>query len=141
MKKVGIWLDKEQAHIVTLEKENEIIKTIKSEIEDFHPSGGYGLGYRGSPQDALPEDKYMEREKHQLKSYFKAIISEIQDADAIVVFGPAQTGVKFKNESEKHFKDINAKIKGVHIADSMSINQIKAWVKEFYGIAVRKKPA
>ena len=140
MKKVGIWLDKEQAHIVTLEKENEIIKTIKSEIEDFHPSGGFGLGYRGSPQDALPEDKYMEREKHQFKSYFKEIVSEIQDADAIVVFGPAQTGNKFKNELEEHFKGINAKITGVQKADSMTENQIKAWVKEFFGIAVRKKP-
>lgn len=140
MKKVGIWLDKEQAHIVTLEKENEIMKTIKSEIEDFHPSGGFGLGYRGSPQDALPEDKYMEREIHQTKSYFKEIVSEVQDADAIVVFGPAQTGYKFKNELEEHFKDINAKVTGVQKADSMTKNQIIAWVKEFFGIDVRKKP-
>jgi stalled ribosome rescue protein Dom34 len=140
MKKIGIWLDKEQAHIVTLEKENETMGTIKSEIEDFHPSGGFGLGYRGSPQDALPEDKYLEREIHQMKAYFKKIVSEIQDADAIVLFGPAQTGYKFKNELEEHFKDINAKVIGIHKTDSMTKNQIKAWVKDYFGIAMRKKP-
>lgn len=132
MKQVGIWLDKEQAHIVTLEDENEIFKTIKSEVEDFHPSGGYGLGFRGSPQDALPEDKYMKREKHQLKSYFNALIPEIKDADAIAIFGPAQTAEKFKKELHEHFKDVHDKIKGIQKVDSMTKNQVKELVREFF---------
>jgi hypothetical protein len=132
MKKLGVWLDKEKAHIVTLENENEIFNTINSEVENFHPSGGFGLGYKGSPQDVLAEDKYMEREKQQLKSYFKDIVSKIKDADAIAIFGPAQTGEKFRKELQVHYKDISAKVKGVQKADSMTENQVKALVKDFF---------
>ena len=134
MKNLGVWLDKEKAHIVTLENENELFNTVTSQVDNYHPSGGFGLGFKGSPQDALAEDKYMKREKQQLKSYFKALANEIEDADAIAIFGPAQTGEKFKNELQTHYKAINAKVKGVLKADSMTENQVKAWVKDYFNI-------
>ena len=134
MKRLGVWLDKEKAHIVTLEKEDEKFTTIKSEVENFHPSGGFGLGYKGSPQDAMAEKKYMEREKHQLKSYFKDLVTEIKDADAIVIFGPAETGEKFRKELDEHYRDVSAKVKGLQKANSMTDNQIIAWVKDFYNL-------
>ncbi len=132
MKKIGVWLDKEKAHIVTLENNTEKFNTIKSEVENYHPSGGFGLGYRGSPQDVVQENKYMNREKQQLKLYFENIVSEIKDADTIVLFGPAQTGEKFRKELEEQYKNVSAKVKGLQKADSMTENQIIAWVKDFY---------
>jgi len=132
MKNLGIWIDKEKAHLVTLENETEKFTTIKSEVENYHPSGGFGLGFRGSPQDAMAEKKYMEREKQQLKSYFKNIVSEIKDADAIAIFGPAQTGEKFRNELNENYIDVSVKVKGIKKADSMTDNQIIAWVKDFF---------
>jgi hypothetical protein len=132
MKNLGIWIDKERAHLVTLENETEKFTTIKSEVENYHPSGGFGLGFRGSPQDAMAEKKYMEREKQQLKSYFKNIVSEIKDADAIAIFGPAQTGEKFRNELNENYIDVSVKVKGIKKADSMTDNQIIAWVKDFF---------
>ena len=132
MKNLGIWIDKERAHLVTLENETEKFTTIKSEVENYHPSGGFGLGFRGSPQDAMAEKKYMEREKQQLKSYFKNIVSEIKDADAIAIFGPAQTGEKFRNELNENYIDVSVKVKEIHKADSMTDNQIIAWVKDFF---------
>lgn len=132
MKNIGVWLDKRKAFIITLENEKEIMTTIKSDVEEFHPSGGFGLGYRGSPQDALPENKYIEREKHQLIQYFKNIVSEIKDADALVVFGPAETFEKFSKELYENYKDLSAKIKGVVRVDSMTDNQMKAWARNFF---------
>jgi stalled ribosome rescue protein Dom34 len=132
MKNLGIWIDKERAHLVTLENETEKFTTIKSEVENYHPSGGFGLGFRGSPQDAMTKKKYMEREKQQLKSYFKNIVSEIKDADAIAIFGPAQTGEKFRNELNENYIDVSVKVKGIKKADSMTDNQIIAWVKDFF---------
>lgn len=132
MKNLGVWIDKEKALIVTLENKTEKFITIKSEVENYHPSGGFGLGYKGSPQDAMAENKYMEREKNQLKSYFKNLVNEIKDADAIVIFGPAQTGEKFRKELDEQYKDVSAKVKGLQKADSMTDNQIIAWVKDFY---------
>jgi hypothetical protein len=132
MKNLGVWLDKEKAHIVTLENEKELFTTIKSEVENFHPSGGFGLGYRGSPQDVLSENKYMEREKNQVKSYFSKIISKIKDADAIAIFGPAEIPEKLRKELQANFKDVSAKVKGVQKVDSMTDNQIKSLVRDFF---------
>ncbi|WP_445957100.1 hypothetical protein [Yeosuana sp.] len=134
MKNTGIWLDREKAHIVTLENETEIFTTIKSEVENFHPSGGFGLGYRGSPQDALPEDKYIEREKHQLKSYFEDIVSGVKDADSLVIFGPAETKEKFRKELNAHYKDLATKVSAIITTDSMTNNQVIAWVKDYFGM-------
>lgn len=134
MKHIGIWLDKEKARIVTIENETELFTTINSQVENFHPSGGFGLGFRGSPQEALPDNKYMKREKQQLKLYFKDLATKIKDADAIVIFGPAQTGRKFRKELQEHFKDINAKVKGVIKANSLTDNQVKSWVKDFFNL-------
>ena len=135
MKNLGVWIDKEKALIVTLENKTEKFITIKSEVENYHPSGGFGLGYKGSPQDAMAENKYMEREKNQLKSYFKNLVNEIKDADAIVIFGPAQTGEKFRKELDEQYKDVSAKVKGLQKADSMTDNQIIAWVKDFFNLS------
>lgn len=132
MKNIGVWIDKEKAHVVTIEKGNEMFNTIISEVENFHPAGGFGLGFRGSPQDALPEGKYLEREKHQLKSYFNNIVSEIKDADTIAIFGPAQTGKKFKKELNEHFKDVNSKVKEVKKVDSMTKNQVIELVRNYF---------
>ena len=134
MKNLGIWIDKEKAHVVTIENKTEKFNTINSEVENYHPSGGFGLGYRGSPQDAMAEKKYMEREKQQLKSYFKNIVSEIKDADAIVIFGPAQTCEKFRKELNENYIDVSVKVKGIQKADSMTDNQIIAWVKDFFNL-------
>tara|TARA_R110000868_G_scaffold286580_1_gene547024 strand:- start:936 stop:1346 length:411 start_codon:yes stop_codon:yes gene_type:complete len=134
MKNTGIWLDREKTHIVTLENEKEIFTTIKSEVENFHPSGGFGLGYRGSPQDALPEDKYIEREKHQLKSYFEDIVSGVKDADSLVIFGPAETKEKFRKELSAHYKDLATKVSAIITTDSMTNNQVIAWVKDYFGM-------
>ncbi len=40
MKNIGIWMDKEKAHIVSLDGEQEEFKTIPSELDFFKPSGG-----------------------------------------------------------------------------------------------------
>ena len=132
MKKVGVWLDKRMAFIVTLENEKEVLSTIKSEVEEFHPTGGFGLGYKGTPQDVLAENKYLEREKHQLRAYFRKIVARIKNADTLVIFGPAETSEKFNKELHQHYQSLSVKIKGVKKADSMTNNQVKAWVRDFF---------
>ena len=132
MKNLGIWLDKKKARIISLENENERMDTVVSEVEDFHIQGGSGTKFKGGPQDVVQDSKYLEREKHQLKAYFKEIASKMKDAKAIVIFGPAQTKEKFRKELQENYKDLNAKVKAVKSADSMTDNQVKALVREFF---------
>ncbi len=132
MKKIGVWLDKNKALIVTLENEKDTLHTISSNIEHFHPHGGSGTRQKGGPQDVVQDSKYLEREKHQLKGYFKEIATEIKDAEALVVFGPAGTNEKFSKELHENYRNLSTKIKGIRKADSMTDNQVKAWVKDFF---------
>ena len=132
MKNLGIWLDKEKAHIVTIENENEIFETIYSEIENYHVSGGSGTRFKGGPQDVVQDSKYLEREKQQLKAYFKSIVPYIKQSSKIIIFGPAETFQKFKKELQENYTDINARVVNIDRADSMTNNQIKALVRNYF---------
>jgi hypothetical protein len=132
MKRKGVWLDKERAIVVTLYNGDISVNTLLSNMEHFHIHGGSGTRLKGGPQDVVHDSKYLEREKHQLKKYFNNIISEINDADSIVLFGPAETCIKFKKELVLNHKDLSTKIRDVVKTDSMTEGQVKAWVKTFF---------
>ena len=132
MKKTGIWLDKKKALIVKLENGKENFIAIKSNLEDYHVSGGSGAKAKGGPQDVVQDSKYLEREKHQLKNYFKELASNLYDADEIALFGPAETSEKFNKDLKKKYKNIGVKVKEVKKADSMTSNQVVALVKKYY---------
>jgi stalled ribosome rescue protein Dom34 len=132
MKHTGIWLDKDKALIVTIENENETFQTVSSNIEHYNIRGGSGTRLKGGPQDVVQDSKYLEREKQQLKQYFKAIVSHITDTNALVIFGPAETNEKFSKELHENYNSLSTKIKDVKKADSMSDNQVKALVRDFF---------
>jgi len=132
MKKTGIWLDKDKALIITLENGEERLNTVMSNVEHYRPHGGSGTRFKGGPQDVVQDSKYLDREKQQLKQYYKSLASEIKDTDALVIFGPADTNMKFSEELHKNHKPLSTKIKGVKKADSMTENQVKAWVRDFF---------
>lgn len=132
MKKTGIWIDKEKAHIVTIENEREKLTTITSEVENYHVGGGSKSKSPWGPQQVVHDSKYTDREKHQLKNYFNDIIKIIKNADEIVIFGPAKTNVKLEKEIIKNHKSLAEKIKKVEKSDSMTNNQFIALVKDFY---------
>lgn len=132
MKKTGIWLDKKKAFIVKLDNGNEKFIAIKSNVENYHVSGGSGSKAKGGPQDVVQDSKYLEREKQQLKNYFKELASNLYDADEIALFGPAGTNKKFNKELKKKYKNIGVKVKEVKKADSMTSNQVVALVKKYF---------
>ena len=132
MKKTGIWLDKDKAHIVTIENENEKFETIQSNIHHYNIHGGSGTPSKGGPQDVVQDSRYLEREKHQFKNYFQSIAEKVKGTSAIVIFGPAQTNEQFAKRLHKKYNALAIKIKAVKKADSMTDNQIKAWVRDFF---------
>ena len=134
MKRTGIWIDKDKALIVSLEKGKEDFKTIMSNVEHFRPRGGSGTRAKGGPQDVVQDSKYMEREKQQIKKYFNDVVAEVKDAEDLVIFGPAGTNEKLRKEINKNHNSLGSKIKAVEKADSMTDNQVKAWVRDFYKI-------
>ena len=132
MKKVGIWLDKVKAYVITLHNHSEKLTMIYSEIKPYHIVGGSGTRLKGGPQDVVQDSKYLEREKHDFNNYFKKIIENLKDADAIVIFGPAEAGEKLNKKLQQEYKPIANKITAVKKADSMTLNQTKALIKGYF---------
>jgi hypothetical protein len=133
MKNIGIWLDMEKAHVVRLEDEKIEFQTIQSELDFYKPAGGSRTkSAKWGPQDVVQDSKYLEKEKHQLKRYFARLANTIGDADAIALFGPSDTNEKFSKELLNNYKSLADKIKNVTKTDSMTDNQIKALVKDYY---------
>lgn len=131
---IGIWMDKRNAKMVLLDKSNVEFRVFASDIEEFNPTGGSGTAIKGGPQDVVQDGKYANREKHQEKKFFGEIANFISDCDAFVIFGPAEMGKKFAKELEQSFPAMVSRLKGVYPADSMTDNEIKAWVKSYFKI-------
>jgi len=132
MKNIGIWIDKEQAYLVYLENNKEKLTIIKSKIENYHVVGGTRSKTRWGPQQVVHDSKYLEREKHQFKNYFKQIAELIKDADAIAIFGPADTNYKLQKELSNYYKHIASNVTKVQKVDSMTKNQIIALVRDHF---------
>lgn len=133
MKKVtGIWIDKRTAKMLTLSADTENFQTINSSIEEYRPKGGSGTRLKGGPQDVVQDSKYTERQKQQQKRFFKSIIEVIQDSDSIVIFGPAEMGKKLYSDISESNPTLHKKISEVAPADSMTDNQVKAWIRNYF---------
>lgn len=126
-KNIGIWLDLENAKII----EGESINVVASDLDHFNLKGGSRANTPYGAQDATSESKHLERKKHQLKDYFQNIISELSDFERIVLFGPAETKTDFSKFLEEK-KEIAEKVAGVETADSMTDNQLKEWVRNYF---------
>ena len=135
MKYIGVWLDKEKAHLVTLQNERETFVTLESEVEFFHPKGGSRSKSKWGPQDVVQDSKYTEREKHQLRAFFERIASSLKNPQAIALFGPGNTYAQFHKWLQDNRRNLAEKVGTVENADSMTHNQFKALVREVFGMS------
>ncbi|MEQ8910318.1 MAG: hypothetical protein RIC95_14055 [Vicingaceae bacterium] len=128
--KTGIWIDFDKAYIIELDKNKEGIKKIDSNIEHFHLHGGSRSKMAYGPQDNVSESKLLARNQQQQKSFYKTVINQINAKANIVVFGPAEAKVNLKKAilNVQAFKDKNIPVEA---CDSMTENQMKAWVRNY----------
>lgn len=135
MKYIGIWLDKEKAHLFTLHQGKESFITIQSDVEFYHPRGGSRSKSKWGPQDVVQDSKYTEREKHQLKSFFGDIAKAIKAPRSIAIFGPGTTYSQFFKWLEENHRNLAQKVGPVQKTDSMTDNQFKALVRDVFGMS------
>lgn len=136
MKKTGIWLDKKMAYVISTDASGtQQIRVVLSKIEDFHVRGGSGTVFKGGPQNVVQDSRYLEREKHQFKAYFQEIVGLLKDSEKILIFGPAEAGEKLKNELLRSYPALHAKVSELIKTDSMTKNQMKAFVKDYFAPA------
>ncbi|MCD4679216.1 MAG: hypothetical protein K8S00_02395 [Bacteroidales bacterium] len=131
-KRTGIWLDHKKATIITLDRSGYKLNTIESDIITRERTDGETKKYGRFGDQSLSQEKHKKRRiKEQTSKYLKSLLSEIKDVDELVLFGPAN----MKKELENHILNdstLASKLKAVESADSITENQMVAWVKNFY---------
>ena len=131
-KQTGIWIDTKKAMIVFLEENDYTIRIINSGMESrVRIPGEVKWFTRFANQYLNFEKKKENRRSNEIRNYLKNVVNEIRNAEELVLFGPAG----MKTELEKMIQNdpvLSRVISGVETADSMTENQIVAWVKNYY---------
>lgn len=132
-KQAGIWIDSTKAIIVTLNGGKETVTEIQSDLENrvYHDKEGDKGSFLGN-HHIDSQKSFDERKKHQTNAYLKDVISNVNGADELFIFGPAETKIKLEQKINAEKSTIASKLKSVEAADSMTSNQIVAKVKKFY---------
>lgn len=122
-KKVGLWLDRNKAVIVSIANKTEGRRIITSDMEH------YVLYSTVVPGDGSPENPRDRRFWNHLGEYYDKIIAHIRDAEEIQIFGP---GVA-KHELEKHLETEGL---AIHI---VSMEEVEKMSDLQIGIKVQKR--
>lgn len=131
-KQIGVWIDAKQALIVFLDEEGQRISTVLSSGESRVRIPGEGKWFTRMGNQFLNFDKKKQaRQEADSRDYFKQVTEAIASGDELVIFGPAAK----KNELKKYLDETGVKtpvVVSVETADSMTENQVAAWVKKYF---------
>jgi len=114
-KKVGMWLDRNKAVIVSITDNIEGRSIITSDMEH------YLLYSTVVPGDGAPEEMRDRRFWNHLGEYYDKIIADIRGATAIQIFGPTVA----KYELEKHLVDAGLSDYIVSIENAEKMTDLK----------------
>jgi hypothetical protein len=131
-KNIGIWIDSKQAFIINISNKKHHIKKIESNIEFRERVEGESKKYgRFGGQYITYEKNRQNRRNEQTNLFFKNLLKEISNCNKVVLFGPSN----MKNLLEKEIQNnmqVKDTLEGVYNCDSITENQMVAWVKDFY---------
>ena len=132
-KNIGIWIDTKQAVIIKLLNGNQhSIKKIESNIELRERFDDVTSKYgRFGNQYLTYEKNRLNRKNEQTNQYMKTLVKEVDNCDAIVLFGPSNMKKIFEKEIKKNLRIAN-KLIGVSNSGLITENQMVAWVKDYY---------
>lgn len=130
--KMGIWIDRREAILVSLQDATTSIERIESNAEShFRPSGGWKASGTSVAQSISKEQKADERRKHQFHKFYQEVIEKSGKAKKIYIFGPGEAKLELVKEIET-IKDRHERVAAVETCDSLTENQIVARVKSFF---------
>lgn len=128
-KKVGLWINRNKAVIVTIANNIEGKSIITSDMEH------YILYTTVVPGDGSPEEIRDRRFWNHLGEYYDKIMTHIRDAEEIQIFGPDVA----KDELQKRLKDagLSEHIVSVESAEKMTDLEIATKVQKRFPIGSR----
>ena len=125
-KKLGIWMDHANAHLIEFTTDPILTKTI--ELATAHEKKEHGF-----QNEIMMHNK----EQHQQLEYYKKLGEVIRKYEEVVLFGPTDAKIELFNrlKEDHHFSKIKI---GVKESDKMTENQQHAFVKSYFSKHLQK---
>ena len=123
----GLWIDHKEAIIVfaaTGADSADETKRMESGMEKHVRYSG------GAASEGVAEDQRDRQYATHLDQYYDEVITQLNDAKSILIFGPGEAKGEFKKRLEH--KGLSERVVGVETTDKMTDNQIAAKVREYY---------
>jgi len=121
LKKLGIWMDHSDAHLVEYKLNEMKTRFISSDFT--HEVKEESL--------SKSESKMHNKEQQEQSYYYKKLGEVIKAYDDIVLFGPTDAKVELQNmlHEDHHFDNIK-----IHVeqSDKLTDNQLHAYVKDYF---------
>lgn len=124
-KQAGLWIDHREAFVVFISEGAEKTQRIESGVEKHVRYSGRAASAEGSADDQ--RDRQFAA---HLDKYYDDVITQINGAESILLFGPGEAKGEFKKRLES--KGLGGHIVGVETVDKMTDNQIVAKVRQHY---------
>ena len=121
-KRVGLWIDRKKAVIVSIADNTEAKRIITSDMEN------YVLYSTIVPGDGSPENLRDRRFWNHLGEYYDKIIAHIRDATEIQIFGPEIAKYELQKHLEK--EGLSEHIVSMEDADKLTDLQIATKVQK-----------
>ena len=121
IKKIGIWMDHSNAHLIEFSSEIKETKTITS---DFTFQDREETLQRS-------ESEMHNKEQHKQTTFYKNLAAVIENFDEVLLFGPTDAKVELYNFIKEHHKYDKIKIE-VKNADKMTDTEQHHFVKDYF---------
>jgi hypothetical protein len=121
LKRLGIWMDHSNAHLIEFEADTKDVKAIESKFT--HQEKESSL----QRSESLMHNK----EQQQQGAYYKQLGEVIKNYDEVILFGPTDAKTELSNllSADPHFSKIKIEVKQT---DKMTENQEQAFVRDHF---------
>jgi hypothetical protein len=120
---VGLWIDHRKAVIVRLTVKAEKTSRIISHLEKH-------VRFSGRQRETSAEDQRDKRFTGHLHKYYDNVVSDIRNADSILILGPGEAKVELKTRLES--EALGGRIAGIETVDKITDRQLAAKVRSYF---------
>lgn len=121
LKRLGIWMDHSNAHLIEFEADTDDVKAIESKFTHQEKESSLQRS----------ENLMHNKEQQQQGAYYKQLGEVIKNYDEVILFGPTDAKTELFNllSADLHFSKIKIEVTQT---DKMTENQEQAFVRDHF---------
>jgi hypothetical protein len=137
--RVGIWIDHSKAVIVFVSAGDVTTKTVTSDVGPHARYSGRALyPTADGPHEGGGEKKYEERYGQHLDRYYDDVISQLGQAETLLIFGPGEAKLQLRERLSRS-KSLSERVEEIETTDKLTDAQIVAKVSEHFGMPPKRR--